>query len=101
MRLCPKFDSCSAPICPLDPDWNLRNMTGSDATCTWFREMAKAGPQAQCVPEILRAKVASVLPVIVTSLGLAPLRSAMKQAAKSGSKRDPARLAHLRTGEAA
>lgn len=76
-------------------------MTGSDPTCAWFREMAKAGPEAQCVPETIRAKVASMLPIILPSLGLAPLRSAMKRAAKCGSKRDPSRLAHLRSEVAA
>lgn len=101
MRRCPKFDSCSATICPLDPNWRLRDMTSSDATCTWLREMVKEGPGAQGVPEVIRFKVAQALPIIISSTGLAPLRAALKRAAKSRSRRDPARLASLNTLAAA
>lgn len=96
LRQCPKFDSCSAPICPLDPNWRLRDMTGSEATCTWLREVVKAGPQAQCVPENIRDMVASALPVLLYAQGLAPLRSALKRAAKTGSRRAPCTLLRLR-----
>lgn len=95
MRKCPKFPTCSAPICPLDPNWHLRDMKGSDPTCTWFREIAKAGPEAHCIPMTIREKVASALLVILPSLGLAPLRSALKRAAKSGSKRNPESYSRL------
>jgi hypothetical protein len=96
MRQCPKFDSCNVPICPLDPNWQLRDMTQSDGTCTWLREVVKAGPQAQGVPDIIRDRVASALPALVYAHGLAPLRSALKKAAKTGSKRSPCALLRLR-----
>ena len=41
MRTCPKFDSCNAPICPLDPDWERRNYLKGEATCVYLREIAK------------------------------------------------------------
>jgi len=97
IRQCPKFNTCSAPICPLDPNWARRGMNSGQAVCVWFREIAKAGPQAQCVPEELRSQVAAVYPVIVASVGLAPLRAALKRAAKTRSKRDPVWIAYLRS----
>ena len=96
MRRCPKFDACSATICPLDPNWKLRDVLSRDATCTWLLEMARGGPEAPCVPEQIRSQVSTALPAILSSVGMGNLRSAMNRAAKSGSKRDPARLAHLR-----
>jgi len=33
---CPKFDSCSAPICPLDPDWNKRVMLRDERVCFYL-----------------------------------------------------------------
>lgn len=97
MRLCPKFDSCSATICPLDPNWRLRDVLSRDATCTWLLEMARGGPTAPCVPEQIRLQVSAVLPVILSSVGMGNLRAAMNRAAKSGSRRDPANLASLNT----
>jgi hypothetical protein len=86
-KVCPNFTKCNAPICPLDPHWPIREMMNGDATCSWFREMAKAGPTAHGVPEFLRAKVGEVLPIVLSAVGLSPLRSALKRAAKTGSKR--------------
>jgi len=97
IRQCPKFNTCSAPICPLDPNWARRTMSNGQAVCGWLREIAKAGPDAQCVPEELRSRVATVYPAIVASVGLAPLRAALKRAARTGSKRDPVRIAYLRS----
>lgn len=101
MRLCPKFDSCSATICPLDPNWRLRDVLSRDATCTWLLEMARGGPTTPCVPEQIRSQVSEALPVILSSVGMGNLRSAMNRAAKSSSRRDPAWLANLRRQEAA
>lgn len=101
MRLCPKFDSCSAPTCPLDPDWELRDMTRGDATCIWLREMVKEGTRGGGVAGIVRLRVAQVLPAILSSQRVAPLRAALKRAAGSGSKRDAAVLASLHTQPAA
>lgn len=82
---CPKFAACSAPICPLDPDWSKRVMTGSDRTCLWLREAVKEGPEGGCIPVELRREVAEVLPSMLAQAGLAPLRVALKRAARYGS----------------
>lgn len=97
MRRCPKFNSCSAPICPLDPQWSSRSMFPSDASCTWLLEMAKGGPQSQSVPADIRPEVAAALLEVIPSVGLAPLRSRMKQAALTGSRRANAVRLHQAT----
>jgi hypothetical protein len=62
-------------------------MLSSDGTCAWFLEIAKGGPETQYVPAELRKEVAEMLPVILPSVGLAPLRVQMKRAALTGSRR--------------
>lgn len=101
MRRCPKFDSCSATCCPIDPNWRIRDILSRDASCTWLLEMSRSGPTAKGVPEQIRLEIAEVLPTILAAPRMGNLRSAMNRAAKSGSKRDSARLAHLRMQQAA
>jgi len=38
---CPKYDTCSAPICPLDKDWKLRVLCNEDSTCFYLLESVK------------------------------------------------------------
>ena len=38
---CPKFKSCSAPICPLDEDWNLRSQLNGERVCYYLTEYSK------------------------------------------------------------
>jgi hypothetical protein len=33
---CPKFDNCSAPICPLDSDWHTRRMLRDERVCYYL-----------------------------------------------------------------
>ena len=41
MEQCPKFHHCSAPLCPLDPDWNKRKMLQDDNLCHYLCEASK------------------------------------------------------------
>ena len=41
MEDCKKYDSCSAPICPLDPDYKLRVHLAADRVCLYLREYSK------------------------------------------------------------
>jgi hypothetical protein len=41
MEQCPKFHHCSAPLCPLDPDWNKRKMLQGDNLCHYLCEASK------------------------------------------------------------
>lgn len=38
---CPKYETCSAPICPLDKDWKLRVLCIEDPTCFYLLESVK------------------------------------------------------------
>ncbi len=39
---CPKFESCSAPICPLDDDWELRSHLNGERVCYYLTEYSKS-----------------------------------------------------------
>lgn len=43
MRQCPKFETCSANLCPLDPDWEKRRHVNGDPICIYMRESVKHG----------------------------------------------------------
>lgn len=43
MRECPRYSSCSANICPLDPDWSIRGHVPGDEVCRWLLEAGKPG----------------------------------------------------------
>ena len=45
--LCPKWEKCSAPVCPLDPDWKKRTFISEDACCFYLQEAAKSGAKAR------------------------------------------------------
>ena len=44
---CPKFESCSAPICPLDPDWRKRRHLKVERVCFYLCEAQKGGSEAR------------------------------------------------------
>lgn len=46
LKLCPKFNTCNAPICPLDKDWSKRKHINGDKCCTYLLETSKAGAKA-------------------------------------------------------
>lgn len=43
MNRCPKFESCSANICPLDKEWFKRSDVRGEPVCYFMRESVKAG----------------------------------------------------------
>lgn len=47
MCRCPKFLRCSAPLCPLDPDWRKRRHVKGDHVCRWLTEWVKDGAWAR------------------------------------------------------
>ena len=38
---CPKFEKCSAPICPLDPNWERASHLQHDRVCFYLCEVQK------------------------------------------------------------
>jgi len=43
MTECPKFPTCSANICPLDPEWRKRTHLNGERVCMLLCEAAKPG----------------------------------------------------------
>ena len=44
---CTKHSKCSAPLCPLDPDWEKRKMIKDDRVCFYLAEASKPGAEAR------------------------------------------------------
>lgn len=42
---CPKFQTCNAPVCPLDDDWRKRSNLKEDSTCFYLIESVKHGAE--------------------------------------------------------
>ena len=40
---CPRFNRCSAPLCPLDPHWSRPKMLRDEHICYYLTEASKAG----------------------------------------------------------
>ena len=43
MYQCPKYESCEAPLCPLDEEWNTRKMVQDENLCHYLCEASKEG----------------------------------------------------------
>jgi len=44
---CPKHSKCSAPLCPLDPEWMKRRMLKDDRVCFYLTEASKVGAKSR------------------------------------------------------
>jgi hypothetical protein len=87
MEDCPKFNRCSAPICPLDPDVLSRTYLPGEPVCLYMREFVKPdakdrfqGAQRGDLYDHLSHSLETLLD------RYAPLRKALKRASKTGSK---------------
>ncbi len=102
MTDCPKFDRCSAPICPLDADWAARVHLKGERICFYVLEYVKPGAKARfrgsTAREIYEA-IQFLLPSILSRY--APLKRVLMRARRTGSRmgRQPGKKAHR--GEAA
>jgi hypothetical protein len=84
-RRCPKFDTCSAPVCPFDAHWQQCTTLPGDASCVFLREAVKADGK---VPAEMRSRIDEILPLILDrNAGGFALRKALKRAATCGSSR--------------
>ena len=69
VHVCPKFDRCSAPICPVD-NWTLRYHAKGESVCFYLREAAKHGgrlPPTGDIPTELAGKVSQAYRKIISS----------------------------------
>ena len=85
--LCPRYDRCSAPVCPLDPEWRLRSHLKGEPVCGLLLELSKTGGEAT-LRGFLPAQVAQVAITLAPALLArhAPLRKAWEKASKTGSR---------------
>lgn len=87
MEDCPRWDKCSAPICPLDPDWSKRVHRKGERICLWLtesvKENAKAVFEGAGLAHILQ-EIQSIAPAIIASRHT--IRTALERASNTGSK---------------
>lgn len=95
MQHCPRWESCSAPVCPLDPIWRQVGHLSEERACLYLREIAKPGGFERIrssLPGELADKVAEAYREIVGTAtmpgrrGLGALRSRLNAASKTPSK---------------
>ena len=87
MRQCPRFEKCSAPICPLDPDWQKCTLMNTDPVCYYQTEHAKTDAKAVFEGRGLSwlfELVSKPTPSICYKWGR--IRRAVERAKQSGSK---------------
>jgi hypothetical protein len=86
-RACPRYERCSAPICPLDPDWQQRKHLENEQVCGLLLELAKVGGEAtlqSCLPKEVTQAATTLAARIHDAHG--PVRRACEKASKSGSR---------------
>lgn len=89
MRDCPKWISCSAPVCPLDDDHLMTVHLKGERICFYLRESVKDGVEAifrGSPAEALYLYIRERLPAIIETYG--PIRRGLKSSRKTGSKMD-------------
>lgn len=87
MSDCPKYNKCSAPICPLDPDWKKRSMAKDERVCFYLREAVKEGAQQRFsggIAEEIYRQAVSLLPQMVIHVNY--LQKRLQKAQETGSK---------------
>jgi hypothetical protein len=92
---CPKFSTCSAPICPLDEHWRNSAHLSGERVCLWLREAAKDGGAERIratLPGDISTPLLSAYHDIMSSqrialpAGIGAVRHVLERAALSGSK---------------
>jgi len=84
---CPKFERCSAPICPLDRNWRKASHLHHERVCFYLCESQKRGSEAlfgsRGLSELHQIMI-EVTPAI--SLRWACIKRALIRASKTGSR---------------
>ena len=95
MYSCPKWDGCSAPICPLDPDWKCRKHLDGEKACFYLIEFAKPTGKA-ILSKVLAGELYETLARVYVEVMSQPhpLKNQLKRA-----KKNPSRIGN-RTGRA-
>jgi hypothetical protein len=83
---CPKFQTCNAAVCPLDPAWPRTYMRWKEPVCPYALASGKAGAAERFAGDPVFAAVLEVLPEIRKKF--LPIDRAVEKAAKSGFRED-------------
>ena len=87
MEDCPKYKGCSAPICPLDPNWRKVQHLKHERVCFYLCEAQKGGSEAIFGGRGLGYPyqlMVEATPAILTRWRT--IKSALEKAAKTGSR---------------
>jgi len=87
MEVCPKYESCSSPLCPLDADLGGRNYLDGEPVCFYVRMYVKGCSGNRHEDEIFRV-IARRLPELIYTGG-ARYKRRLERASKQKSKRLP------------
>jgi len=84
---CPRFDRCSAPVCSLDPEWNLRVYHKGEPICFYLLEYVKPDAKVR-----FRGRIAILIyeaiekSIDAISHRYAPLCRALERTKRTGSR---------------
>jgi hypothetical protein len=84
---CPRWDKCSAAICPLEADWETRKHLDGDRVCFWMTETVK--PDAKANFDLAaQGEMIILIQTLIPSICARwhPIKNALERASKSGSK---------------
>ena len=84
---CIRFKKCSANVCPLDRDWELRTHVRGEGICLYMSEYAKPGGRAK-LEWYIPAKLIEVIERVHTSIieRHADIKCRLKRASRTPSK---------------
>ena len=80
-QFCPKWKTCSASVCPLDPNHSRHNTLRGEAVCPWLREAMRPDGAAR-IPAAIAPAILHALPALLADGG-AVLRDKLKRAGDS------------------
>lgn len=86
-RECPRWDGCSAPVCPLDGDWHRCQHLPGERVCGLLCELAKGGGEARlraALPCALVDRLAEVGPMLAARWER--VRRRLGEASRTGSR---------------
>ena len=84
MAQCPRFNRCSAPICPIDEDWRDRGHRKGEPVCAYLRRYAKDplwGQKQGSVPTEVWSRVVEVYPQVIERY--TPIKKVLERASGS------------------
>ena len=87
---CPKWQKCSAPTCPIDPDWSLRRHLDGERICQYLTEAVKPGAES-ILRGVLPTELIAQINLVVSEINTRQhcLKKALQRAALTGSKMQP------------